>query len=103
MANPGQIVYVAVGYGGFLGIGQQITLVPWSMFTIDEPARTFTMSADAQTFKQAPPVDVSNLPKASNNTWDSAIRSFWAAHQGGASSGGTGPAASTTPAATAIR
>ncbi len=101
MANPGQIVYAAVGYGGFLGIGQTTTLAPWSVFTIDTQARTFSMSVDAQTFKQAPPVDVNNLPKAANSDWDAAIRSYWAAHQGGASNGGTSSGGTGTPAATA--
>jgi hypothetical protein len=98
-SDSGRFVYVVVGSGGFLGIGQQTVPVPWSAFTIDPQARTFTANFDEQTFKQAPTIDVNKLPQSSSTDWDGVIRAYWASRLG--SSGGAAVPTTASPTSTA--
>ena len=52
----GQLKMAVLGVGGFLGIGQKKTPVPWQAITMG-PDREFTLNIDRQKLKNAPTID----------------------------------------------
>jgi sporulation protein YlmC with PRC-barrel domain len=86
--NQGMVSYGVVDFGGFLGIAEQTSAVPWTQFTIDRTSDTpgFRLDATADTLETAPTIDVSAWPSWPeriegqgdwNMDWDSQIRTFW--------------------------
>ena len=93
--NSGTLEYAVVGAGGFLGIGEEKILVPWSAFQVNPQANNnsnnntntnnnkqpIALTVDASALKNAPTVaksglDLTQLAKAGKD-WDSNIRAYW--------------------------
>lgn len=74
----GHVRYVALSYGGFLGIGDKLFAVPWSAMTLKaDQERVFTdhylvVNVDKDVLKNAPGFDKDKWP-------DTASSSFWIA------------------------
>jgi sporulation protein YlmC with PRC-barrel domain len=97
-----RVVYVIVGTGGFLDLGEREILVPWESLELQTGAgdttggqqNAFILQTDVDTFSNAPDFDLGNLPEMGQPAvdWDVDIRNYW---QGGsAATEGT----ATTPA-----
>src|SRR5215211_7429416 len=98
-----QVMYVVVGTGGFLDLGERDILVPWNSLqlqtgtgdTTGGQQNAFILQSDMDVFSNAPDFDLGvNLPQAgqSANDWDTDIRNYW---ESGGATGGT----ANTPAA----
>ena len=96
--NSGTLEYAVVGAGGFLGIGEEKILVPWSAFQVNPQANSnndntnnnnnnsnntqpIALTVDTSVLKNAPTVaksglDLSQLATAGKD-WDSNIRAYW--------------------------
>jgi sporulation protein YlmC with PRC-barrel domain len=107
------VMYVIVGAGGFLGIGERDVLVPWEMLELQSGTgeatggqqNAFILQSDVDTFSNAPDVDLSSvLPGIGEpaTDWDIDIRNYW--EGGGSSETEATPAAEDTvdPNATAV-
>lgn len=107
------VMYVVVGAGGFLGIGERDVLVPWEMLLLQSGAgdttggqqNAFILQSDVDTFSNAPDIDLSTtLPGIGEpaTDWDIDIRNYW--EGGGSSETEATPAAEETvdPNATAV-
>ena len=100
--DDSQVVYVVVGTGGFLDLGEREILVPWQSLelqtgtgdTTGGQQNAFILQTDVDTFRNAPDFDLGNLPERGQPgaDWDVDIRTFW-------ESGGTAGGAANTPAA----
>lgn len=53
-ANSGRVAFVAVTFGGVMGIGSDKVAVPWSVFDINKDGRLFVTDIDKETIKAAP-------------------------------------------------
>ena len=84
----GKVTYGVVDFGGFLGIGEQSTAVPWDMFTVqttsDETNLMLDITADA--LENAPTIALGDWPSWPERVegqgdwttdWDAQIRTFW--------------------------
>src|SRR5215211_7432363 len=92
-----QVLYVVVGTGGFLDLGEREILVPWNSLQLQSGAgdttggqqNAFILQSDVDTFSNAPDFDLNaNLPAVGQpaGDWDLDIRNFW---ESGGASGGT--------------
>jgi sporulation protein YlmC with PRC-barrel domain len=89
--NEQAVVFGIVDFGGFLGIGEQSTAVPWGLFTIEQNADNdtqFQLDVTQETLENAPVVDLGAWPswfeRVETNTewdvnWQSDAQLFWEA------------------------
>jgi hypothetical protein len=84
----GMVSYGVVDFGGFLGIGEQSTAVPWDMFTVQTTSETPNLMLDitADSLENAPVIDLGSWPSWPERVegqgewmtdWDAQIRTFW--------------------------
>ena len=58
-----QIMFAALGFGGFVGIGEKYYPVPWSMLSYDENKGGYVVPLDKDRIKNAPAYDLKDLTK----------------------------------------
>src|SRR6266540_7423130 len=99
--SKAKVIYVVVNAGG-----KKIP-VPWAFLKVgpasassypNEQQNAFTLQADTDTLKNAPVLDLKNVPElgAEPDSWDIRFRNYW--KEGGATSGNNTP----SPAGTAV-
>jgi hypothetical protein len=86
--DEGRVTYGVVDFGGFLGIGEQTTAVPWDMFVVQQEGDTavFQLEITEDTLQNAPTIDIGAWPSWHERTeangewnedWDIETRTFW--------------------------
>jgi sporulation protein YlmC with PRC-barrel domain len=87
--DSGQIHYVVVAAGGFLGLGEQLILVPYDAFSLADidlvdadvaNDRVLVLNVEDSILAEAPTFDVNALPDLSIADWDADYRAYWADH-----------------------
>ena len=58
-----QIMFAALGFGGFVGIGEKYYPVPWSMLNYDEDKGGYVVPLDKDRLQNAPAYDLKDLVK----------------------------------------
>ena len=96
-----RVIYVVVGTGGFLDLGDREILVPWGSLTLQTGSgettggeqNAFVLKGDVEVFRNAPDFDLGNIPEmgVEAGDWDVDVRTYW-------ESGGTIGGAAETPA-----
>ena len=69
----GRVAYGVLSFGGFLGMGDKLFAVPWSVLRVDEDQKCFILDVDKQTLENAPGFDRDNWPDMSDSSWGSEI------------------------------
>lgn len=71
--GSGEISYVAVSVGGFLGVGERLVAVPWGELHIVEGEegadRYFVINADKRYLEQRPQLDQDDWPEEISEEW----------------------------------
>ena len=65
----GQVAYVVVSFGGFLGLGNKLFAMPWATLRVDTEHKIFVMDADKELLKNAPGFDKNDWPETPNGQW----------------------------------
>ncbi len=73
----GQVAYVVLSYGGFLGLGDKLFALPWDIFSYDNVNDCFTISIDKEQLKNSPGFDKDHWPDMSSKTWGTAIHKYY--------------------------
>ncbi|KTD52124.1 PRC-barrel domain protein [Legionella quinlivanii] len=73
----GQVAYVVLSFGGFLGMGDKLFAMPWSIFSYDPAQDCFVISVDKETLKKSPGFDKDHWPDMSNPSWMTAIHKHY--------------------------
>ncbi len=83
IVNPdnGQIQYVLISHGGFLGIGSDWIPVRWQNLRITPDGETFVLNISENDLGNAPKVDREALQSA-EAPWRSGVDQFWQQHGG---------------------
>jgi sporulation protein YlmC with PRC-barrel domain len=58
----GRIAYAVLSFGGFLGIGDKLFMVPWSALTVDQSAHEFVLDIQREALANAPGFDKGTWP-----------------------------------------
>lgn len=74
----GQIRYVVLSAGGFLGIGDRLFAVPWKALTLDRENQRFMLDVDVERLKSAPGFDKEQWPDMADASWNSSVESYYA-------------------------
>jgi len=85
--NSGKVVYAALDFGGFLGIGDKLFAVPWHSLQVKgtDKDQYLMLNITKERLKEAPGFDKNHWPDTANATWASDVDQFY------------GPARTTTP------
>jgi len=75
----GRVAYAVLSFGGFLGMGNKLFAVPWSVLRIDEDKKKFIMPVDKKTLENAPGFDKDNWPDMADTTWGTKIYNYYGA------------------------
>lgn len=73
----GQVAYVVLSYGGFLGMGDKLFALPWDIFSYDGSDDCFRIPLDKETLKNSPGFDKDHWPDMSNTTWRNSINTYY--------------------------
>lgn len=73
----GNVVYVILSFGGFLGMGDKLFAMPWAMFSYDPDKDCFIISVDKETLKKSPGFDKDHWPDMSSSDWGKSIHSYY--------------------------
>jgi sporulation protein YlmC with PRC-barrel domain len=83
--NRGDIRYVALSFGGFLGIGDKFFAVPWDavMVHYDADSKDFFVMFDVtkEQLKNAPGFDKDHWPDFANEQWAKEVGEFYKGHR----------------------
>jgi len=60
--RSGQVAYVVISTGGFLGLGQAYHPLPWSIFSYDEQQGGYAVNVDKRMLDGAPSFRPDNAP-----------------------------------------
>lgn len=60
--DRGQLAYVVLSFGGFLGLGDKLFAIPWQAFTVDTVKKQLILNADKALLEKAPGFDKTNWP-----------------------------------------
>jgi PRC-barrel domain len=73
----GQVSYVVMSFGGFLGIGQSYHPLPWRSLTYDTKMGGYVLDADRARLEAAPRYMSSNAPNWNDPGYRSQIDDYW--------------------------
>ncbi|AUH72726.1 PRC-barrel domain-containing protein [Legionella sainthelensi] len=73
----GQVAYVVLSFGGFLGLGDKLFALPWKVFSYDPVLEKFILNVDKEKLKNSPGFDKENWPDMNADSFTQAIRSYY--------------------------
>ena len=73
----GMVAYAVLSFGGFLGMGDKLFALPWSLLTVDEDKKCFVLDIDKKMLEKAPGFDKDRWPDMADHTWGTAIYSYY--------------------------
>jgi len=73
----GEIAFVVLSFGGFLGIGDKLFAMPWNVFAYDENDECFKVPFDKEKLKNSPGFDKAHWPDMSSSAWQTSIHSYY--------------------------
>jgi sporulation protein YlmC with PRC-barrel domain len=71
--NTGRIGYAILSFGGFLGVGNKLFAIPWSILKTDPDEENFILDVPKEMLKNAPGFDKDSLPDPSDYTWQERV------------------------------
>jgi hypothetical protein len=74
--HRGRVAYAVMASGGFLGLGQRLFAIPWSVLTHDVERKCFVLDAEKSTFEDAPGFDKEHWPTTDDEAalWDEHVQ-----------------------------
>jgi sporulation protein YlmC with PRC-barrel domain len=73
----GRVAYAVLSFGGFLGMGDRLFAIPWSILKVDEDNKCLLLDVDKNVLKNAPGFDKDNWPDMSDTTWGSRVYTYY--------------------------
>ena len=73
----GRVAYAVLSFGGFLGVGDKLFALPWSVLTVDEDEKCFVLDVEKRILEKAPGFDKDSWPDMADTTWGAAIYSYY--------------------------
>ena len=65
----GSVAYVAMTYGGLLGMNEKLFAVPWKALRVDEDRKCFILDVDKETLDSVPGIDPDHWPDDPVSDW----------------------------------
>ncbi len=75
--ESGRVAYAVLSFGGFLGIGDKLFMVPWRAMTVDQSAQEFVLDVSRKQLEKAPGFDKNNWPDMSDAGYGRHVDAYW--------------------------
>jgi hypothetical protein len=75
--ESGRVAYAVLSFGGFLGIGDKLFMVPWRAMTVDQSAHEFVLDVPRALLDKAPGFDKDNWPDMADAGYGRDIDAYW--------------------------
>ena len=75
--EKGRVAYAVLSFGGVLGMGEKMYVVPFEALKLDGSREHFTLDIDQNRLKNAPGFDKNHPPQASDRTWGAEVYKFY--------------------------
>ncbi len=75
--DTGSIVYAVLDFGGFIGIGNKLFLVPWKSIAMLPSEGIFYLDKSKEQLKKAPGFDKNKMPDIGNVRWGAEIHRYY--------------------------
>lgn len=99
----GKVAYVVLSFGGFLGMGDKLFAMPWSIFSYDKTKECFLINVDKEKLKNSPGFNKDHWPNMSDQQWGEQIHNYYGAslhsgtgHMGSGTTGSSSTGTSST-------
>ena len=79
--RTGRVSYAVMSFGGFLGMGEKLFAVPWSMLVLDTKNRRFVLNVEKDRLTTAPGFDKGKWPDMADPSWAKGIHDYYGAKQ----------------------
>ena len=76
LAN-GRIAYAVLSFGGFLGMGVKLFVIPWSALKVDTVGKQFIVNVDKEVLKSAPGFDKDDWPNMADINWANGVFKYY--------------------------
>lgn len=73
----GQVAYVVLAFGGFLGLGEKLFAVPWQALHLDTENKRMVLNVDKERLKEAPGFTKDAWPDMSDLAWANGVHEFY--------------------------
>ncbi len=73
----GQVVYVILSVGGFLGIGDKLIPLPWETLAPGEKPSTLNVQLSKEDLEKAPNFDPNNWPDLNQSEWKTKAQKYY--------------------------
>ncbi|HTE33225.1 MAG TPA: PRC-barrel domain-containing protein [Chryseolinea sp.] len=77
--QSGEIEYVVVEFGSFLGMGGKLFAVPYKHLVLNKEKECFTLNRDKEHFKNMPGFDRNHWPDTNDHTYYQDVDVYWGA------------------------
>lgn len=81
--DTGKVAYALLSFGGFLGLGEKLFVVPWEALKLDIVNKRFVLDIDKDRLQSAPGFDKHDWPDMSDQAWASKVHAFYGARTEG--------------------
>jgi sporulation protein YlmC with PRC-barrel domain len=71
----GEIEYLVIEFGGFLGLGEKLFAVPFSALTLNTKEKDFVLDVDKEFLKNAPGFDKDHWPETNKHYYE--VNTHW--------------------------
>ncbi len=75
--HSGEIAYVVLSFGGFLGMADKLFAVPWSVLKLDTVNKRFQLNVEKARLESAPGFDKNDWPDMADPAWQATINSYY--------------------------
>ena len=72
----GQVAFAVMSFGGFLGLGEKFTPLPWSVLTYDTRRSGYVVPLGKEQLQRAPAYDKEELTNADNG-WGQRVNDYY--------------------------
>jgi sporulation protein YlmC with PRC-barrel domain len=79
--QSGQISYIILEMGGFLGVGEKFFALPYALLRVDPKNEAFVLNQDKATLENAPGFDKDHWPDTNTHMFDSS-GTYWGGFMG---------------------
>lgn len=97
--NSGQVAYVVLAFGGFLGMHEKLFAVPWQALHLDTVNHRFVLNVEKARLKTAPGFNRESWPDMADIAWATQIHSFYGTDPNRSGAPTMGPDATMSPLA----
>ncbi|THC44480.1 PRC-barrel domain-containing protein [Massilia sp. Mn16-1_5] len=75
--STGQVAYVVLAFGGFLGMHEKLFAVPWQALHLDTVNHRFVLNIEKERLKTAPGFNKDAWPDMSDMNWANQVHTFY--------------------------